>query len=184
MMPMMPPRTRRPPFLTCCLSQEPAFALLCPPYQYFDGTFSLLYTDTKGGSSGKLGPLVGDVSQTFLGIRDNDQMGFSRRGIFNNAAQFGPLRTSLRARCQAKTESKLEIIFEELSVSLFGFQIQNKPFEAGGKGTKGSWDLKYMDEDLRVLRTNAGNVLVLEKTAPFGGESYMMRVKRLASEPA
>ena len=38
---------------------EPAYALLRPPFQYFDGTFSLLYTNTTGGSSGKLGPFVG-----------------------------------------------------------------------------------------------------------------------------
>ena len=78
----------------------------------------------------------------------------------------------------------MNITFEELSISLFGIEVQQKKFEAGGKGTKGSWDLKYMDEDLRVLRTNAGNVLVLEKSAPFGGESYMERVKRLSREPA
>ena len=48
------------------------------------------------------------------------------------------------------------------AVSLFGIEVQKKPFEKGGKGTKGSWDLKYMDADLRVLRTNANNVLALE----------------------
>lgn len=169
--------------LTVPLCQEPAYALLRPPFEYFDGTFSLLYTNTTGGSSGQLGPFVGDVTQTFEGIRDIDQMGFSRRGIFSNAAQFGPLRTSLRARCQARTESKLEIIFEELCVSIFGIQVQTKQFEAGGKGTKGSWDLKYMDSDLRVLRTNAGNILVLEKADPYGGESYMARQRRIGSEP-
>ena len=162
---------------------EPAVELLRPPFTYFDGTFSLLYTNTTGGSSGKLGPFVGDVTQTFEGMRDLDDMGFSRRGIFSNAAQFGPLRTSLRARCERRGDSKLAITFEELSVSLFGVQVQKKPFETGGKGTRGSWDLKYMDEDLRVLRTNAGNVLALEKVAPFGGESYMQRQKRIGSQP-
>jgi len=47
-------------------------------------------------------------------------------------------------------------VFEELSISVFGIQVQKKAFEKGGKGTQGSWDLKYMDSDLRVLRTNAG----------------------------
>jgi hypothetical protein len=37
--------------------------------------------------------------------------------------------------------------------------------QAGGPGTKGSWDLCYLDEDLRVLRTNAGNVLALQRGA-------------------
>jgi hypothetical protein len=89
-----------------------------------------LYTNTTGGSSGKLGPFVGDVTQTFEGIRDLDAMGFSRRGVFTNAAQFGPLRTALRARCEAKTERRLSIVFEELAVSLFGFELQRKPFQA------------------------------------------------------
>ena len=162
---------------------EPAVELLRPPFRFFDGTFALIYTNTAGGSSGKLGPFVGDVTQTFEGMRDLDDMGFSRRGIFSNAAQFGPLRTSLRARCERRSDSKLAITFEELSVSLFGVQVQSKQFEPGGKGTKGSWDLRYMDEDLRVLQTNAGNVLALEKVAPFGGESYMQRQKRIGSQP-
>jgi hypothetical protein len=164
-------------------TQEPAVSLLRPPYRFFDGTYSLLYTNTTGGSSGKLGPFVGDVTQTFEGMRDNDQMGFSRRGIFSNAAQFGPLRTSLRARCESRGDTKLNIVFEELSIFVFGVRVSNKPFEQGGKGTRGSWDLKYIDEDLRVLRTNAGNVLVLKKGEPFGGESYMEKQKRLGSVP-
>ena len=37
--------------LLCSLNPtaEPAYALLRPPFQYFDGTFSLLYTNTTGG---------------------------------------------------------------------------------------------------------------------------------------
>ena len=87
-----------------------------------------VYTNTTGGSSGKLGPLVGDVTQTFEGMRDLDAMGFARRGVFTNAAQFGPLRTALRARCEATAERRLSVVFEELSVSLFGVEIQKKPF--------------------------------------------------------
>uniref|UniRef100_A0A7S0VS46 Plastid lipid-associated protein/fibrillin conserved domain-containing protein n=1 Tax=Hemiselmis tepida TaxID=464990 RepID=A0A7S0VS46_9CRYP len=164
-------------------TKEPAYALLRPPFPYFDGTYGLVYTNTSGGSSGKLGPFVLDVTQTFEGIRDIDQMGFSRRGIFSNGGSLGPLQTSLRARCEAKTESKLNIVFEEMSLSLFGVQVQNKKFDPNGKGTKGSWDLRYVDEDLKVIRTNAGNVLALQKVAPLGGESYMDKQKRLGSQP-
>eukprot|EP00291_Cryptomonas_curvata_P000962 CAMPEP_0172189984 /NCGR_PEP_ID=MMETSP1050-20130122/22849_1 /TAXON_ID=233186 /ORGANISM="Cryptomonas curvata, Strain CCAP979/52" /LENGTH=196 /DNA_ID=CAMNT_0012864783 /DNA_START=180 /DNA_END=767 /DNA_ORIENTATION=+ len=143
-------------------TKEPAYALLRPPFTYFDGTFALVYTNTTGGSSGKLGPLVGDVTQTFEGMRDLDAMGFARRGVFTNAAAFGPLRTALRARCEAKSERRLTIVFEELSVSLFGIELQRKPFQAGGPGTQGSWDLCYLDSDMRVLRTNAGNVIAMQ----------------------
>lgn len=73
-------------------TKEPAYALLRPPFNFFDGTWQLVYTDTKGGSSGKVGPFVGRVTQTFEGIRDLDQMGFSRRGIFLNAVEIGPLK--------------------------------------------------------------------------------------------
>jgi len=56
----------------------------------------------------------------------------------------------------SRSGTKLNIVFEELSISVFGIQVQKKAFEKGGKGTQGSWDLKYMDSDLRVLLTNAG----------------------------
>ena len=68
------------------------------------------------------------MTQTFEGMRDLDAMGFARRGVFTNAAQFGPLRTALRARCEATAERRLSVVFEELSVSLFGVEIQKKPF--------------------------------------------------------
>jgi len=163
--------------------KEPAYALLRPPYQYFDGTFELLYTNTAGGSSGKVGPFIGDVTQTFLGIRDNDAMGFSRRGVFTNNVQVGPLRVSLQARCESKTEEKLVITFEETSISLFGVPVKKKEFEIGAKGSKGSWSILYMDASLRVLKTNAGNYMVLKRGAPEGGESWMERQNRLGSEP-
>jgi hypothetical protein len=49
---------------------------------------------------------VGEVTQSFEGMRDLDAMGFARRGVFTNAAQFGPLRTALRARCEAKSDRR------------------------------------------------------------------------------
>lgn len=164
-------------------TKEPAFALLRPPYQYFDGTFELLYTNTGGGSSGKLGAFVGDVTQTFLGIRDNDAMGFSRRGIFTNNVQIGPFRASLTARCESKTETRLDITFEETNISLFGIPVKKKEFEVGAKGAKGSWTMLYADSSLRVLKTNAGNYMVLKRGAPEGGESWMERQMRLGSKP-
>ena len=107
-------------------TKEPAYALLRPPFQFFDGTYQLVYTDTKGGSSGKVGPFVGRVTQTFEGIRDLDQMGFSRRGIFLNAVEIGPLKVSLRARCESKTETKLEVVFEETETFLLGQRVARK----------------------------------------------------------
>ena len=158
---------------------QPAYALLRPPFQYFSGTFALIYTNTSGGFSGKLGPLVGDVRQTFEGMRDSDAMGLQRRGVFgggglfggrkpgcilSNTVNFGELGISLRARCESKTDTKLSIHFEELSVSLFGAHAPfSKTFEEGGRGTRWTLELTYMDEEFRVLRTNRGNVLALVK---------------------
>ena len=36
---------------------------------------------------------------------------------------------------------------------------------------------------LRERGTDAGNVLVLQKSEPFGGESYMEKQKRLGAMP-
>lgn len=107
-------------------TKEPAYALLRPPFEFFDGTYQLLYTDTRGGSSGKVGPFVGRVTQTFEGIRDLDQMGFSRRGIFLNAVEIGPLKVSLRARCESKSETKLEVVFEETETFILGQRVARK----------------------------------------------------------
>jgi hypothetical protein len=107
-------------------TKEPAYALLRPPFQFFDGTYQLVYTDTQGGSSGKVGPFVGRVTQTFEGIRDLDQMGFSRRGIFLNAVEIGPLKVSLRARCESKSETKLEVVFEETETFILGQRVARK----------------------------------------------------------
>jgi len=153
---------------------QPAAALLRPPFPFFDGTFSLLYTNTTGGFSGKLGPLVGDVSQTFEGVRDSeDALGLQRRGvfgggglfggrkpgcIFSNTAKFGELGISVRARCEAKTESKLSIYFEQLSLSLFGVRAPfSKTFEEGGRGTR--WTLQA-----RILKSSLSGVALYTHT--------------------
>jgi len=149
------------------ISTEPAYVVLRPPYQYLDGTFSLLYTNTTGGASGKLGPLVGDVSQTFEGGMtlgsDVDQYG----AFLQQAATFGPFRTSLRVCCESRTETKLDLVFQEFCVSLFGFTAR-QPILQRGKGTRWTLELKYVDQDFRVLRTNRGNVLALQKVKPPG----------------
>jgi len=163
---------------------EPAYDLMKPPYTYFDGTFELVYTNTKGGSSGKIGPFVGRVTQTFEGIRDLDGMGFSRRGIFLNAVELGPLTASLRARCESRSETSLAITFEEMTLSLFGVQVMKKPFELNSKGSKGMWDIKYMDPDTRILKTNANNWICMKRVEPAGGESWMQGQTRIGSQSA
>ena len=55
-------------------------------------------------------------------------------------------------------------MFEELEIRVIGISIQKRPFETGGKGTKGSWDLKYLDPDLRQASA-AMPLLVLSATS-------------------
>jgi len=141
-----------------------------------------VYTNTKGGSSGKIGPFVGRVTQTFEGIRDLDGMGFSRRGVFLNGVQLGPLSASLRARCEARSATKLDITFETMQLALFGVQVMQKDFAPGSKGSKGTWDIKYLDAETRVLKTNANNWICMTKAAPAGGESFMQRQTRIGSQ--
>ena len=58
-----------------------------------DGAHDLVFTTTKASSSGKLGPFVGAVTQTFL----DD-------AAFENAVALGPLRVALRATRTKKDE--------------------------------------------------------------------------------
>uniref|UniRef100_A0A7S1XPC6 Plastid lipid-associated protein/fibrillin conserved domain-containing protein n=1 Tax=Phaeomonas parva TaxID=124430 RepID=A0A7S1XPC6_9STRA len=117
------------------------------------GVWDLLYTDSKGGSSGQVGPLVGEVTQTFEGDR-----------LINSVALFGgAFRVSLRAECKPLELEKggrktLRIGFEEVWVQVFGVEVTRKP-----NGGVGSWAMMYEDDDLRVMKTNQDSIFILQK---------------------
>jgi len=102
-----------------------------------EGEHSLVFTTVQGGSSGKLGPFVGDVTQTFL-----DDVKFV------NSVELGPLRLALQAKRTPKDGQTYRVDFESLGVELFGFKLFEKAMGGGG-----AWKLRYVDDDLRIMDT-------------------------------
>ncbi|CAJ1388478.1 unnamed protein product [Effrenium voratum] len=119
-----------------------AFALeaSCPsqPAQMtLNGVWDLVYSTAEGSSNGKIGPLVGDVTQTFV---DDTR--------FVNAVEFGPLRVALEAERKILDDRQIRVSFKETVFSLFGLEMFRKP-------TKGSgvWTQRFVDAGLRVMDT-------------------------------
>ena len=120
--------------------------------------WDLVYSDSSGNSSGKLGPFVGKVEQRF---KDEPSS-----GKYENIVKLGPLTLSLAAVAEPLEKSKknesLRVTFVDLTVSAFGRQVLTKPFPPGRAGT---WRMAYASEKVRVLYTNQGNVFVLTRSA-------------------
>ena len=142
---------------------------LCPTDNraevHVDGTLAgtdweLIYTDSAGNSSGKLGPFVGKVKQVFKPA-DADGGG---PGTYTNVVElFGGVFTvklDAVAEVVGKDEAgdKLKVTFVDTSVWVLGSELFRKPFPEGRSGT---WVMKHVSETLRVLRTNQGNVFAL-----------------------
>lgn len=118
------------------------------------GVHNLVYSAAPGASSGKIGPLVGKVSQFF---EDDD--------IFYNRVAFGPLQIALRAKREMMNGSTIKVSFLETSFSLFG-----KTFKTAQASGGGVWKVKfvgtYQDENgneklLRIMKTPS--LFVLEQ---------------------
>jgi len=149
-------------------TENPADKLVGEWEAFFDGSFKSIYTNTTGASNGKVGPFVGDVWQQFVTSRDENT------GVVTNNLKLGPLRGQLTARAERRSGTKMDVLFEQIVFKLFGIPISTKEFgpnsKEGKKEPKGSWDIKYMDRDLRILITNAGNVESLMRTTEFDGQ--------------
>jgi hypothetical protein len=115
--------------------------------------WKLVYTDSTGNSSGKLGPLVGRVTQEFSADGKS----------YANVVSVGPLVVRLDASYAPKSATRLAVQFEAISVSLGGLLLLRKPFEA--PKPRGSWDMRFSDADTRVLIVpETGNVFCLTRT--------------------
>ncbi|MDA9081487.1 PAP/fibrillin family protein [Candidatus Dependentiae bacterium] len=140
---------------------------LCPTDNragvHVDGTLAgtdweLIYTDSAGNSSGKLGPFVGKVKQVFKPTNGGGP------GTYTNVVElFGGVFTvklDAVAEVVGKDEAgdKLKVTFVDTSVWVLGAELFRKPFPEGRSGT---WVMKHVSETLRVLRTNQGNVFAL-----------------------
>jgi len=140
---------------------------LCPTDNraevHVDGTLAgtdweLIYTDSSGNSSGKIGPFVGKVKQVFKPANGGCP------GTYTNVVElFGGVFTvklDAVAEVVGKDEAgdKLKVTFVDTSVWVLGNELFRKPFPEGRSGT---WVMKHVSETLRVLRTNQGNVFAL-----------------------
>jgi PAP_fibrillin len=113
--------------------------------------WELVYTDSSGNSSGKLGPLTGKVSQVFDG-----DAGYA------NVVALGPLEVRLEASYTVKSGKALVVQFESIGVSLAGIRLLSKPFPS--PKPRGNWNMLFSDFDTRVILVpETGNVFVLRR---------------------
>eukprot|EP00310_Coccolithus_braarudii_P018260 CAMPEP_0183342246 /NCGR_PEP_ID=MMETSP0164_2-20130417/8391_1 /TAXON_ID=221442 /ORGANISM="Coccolithus pelagicus ssp braarudi, Strain PLY182g" /LENGTH=183 /DNA_ID=CAMNT_0025512775 /DNA_START=144 /DNA_END=695 /DNA_ORIENTATION=- len=133
-----------------------------PARQPLNGVYDLLYCTSAGGSSGKVGPLVGDVTQSFL---DGT--------TFVNAVSFfgGALEIALRAERAIVDDKRIKVTFCETTVRLFGRALLCRPTQGAGV-----WVQRYVDDGLRVM--NTPSVFVLRKNAE---KSALLELKRGAT---
>ena len=93
-----------------------------------DGNWRLLYTSTKGGSAGKLGPFVGQVTQVM------DYKGLS----YFNVVKLPLLSATLDAHWDVKDPSTWKVIFDRLTIRIFGKRVISKPFPETATGILGT----------------------------------------------
>ena len=152
---------------------------LCPSDNraraHVDGTLAgsswdLIYTDSVGNSSGKIGPFVGKVRQVFKPSDDPN----GGPGTYTNVVELfgGLLAIKLDAvaemlgqrRCWVTDDASdsLKVTFVDTSVWVLGAEVFRRPFPEGRSGT---WVMKHVSDELRVLRTNQGNVFALGRSS-------------------
>ena len=90
----------------------------------------LYYSNAKGGSSGKLGPLIGQVTQEFV---DSTK--------FINAVEFlgGILRIALTANREILDGERIRVSFQSTAVSVLGKDVVTKEIQG-----KGVWKMLYV----------------------------------------
>jgi hypothetical protein len=110
-----------------------------PARMPLSGVWQLVYTSSTGGSSGKVGPFVGAVTQTMV----DDS-------VFTNAVEFfgGAVRLALEAEREVLDSKRIRVTFRETAVSVFGLTVIRKATNGSGV-----WVQRYVDEDLRVMDT-------------------------------
>jgi len=109
-----------------------------PARAKLEGVWDLLYCTAPGGSNGKVGPFVGDVTQVFV---DDER-------FKNEVEVFGILKLSLEAQRKIMDDYKIKVTFKQLAVSIFGTEVFRKDLKGAGV-----WKQRYVDEDLRVMDT-------------------------------
>ena len=120
----------------------------------------LVFTDSTGNSSGKIGPFAGVVTQEF----DADGVSYA------NVVTLGPLVIRLDASYSATSSTTLRVQFEAISVAIGSVRVLRKPFE--DPKPRGTWDMLFSEvaskkpNAWRILRIpETKNVFVLERIA-------------------
>ena len=118
-----------------------------PAKQPLSGTHSLIYSASKGGSSGALGPFVGKVEQRFLSETD-----------FINQVSLGPVRIELNAERKVLDDDRIRVKFLSTRVSLFNGKTELVKKDIKGQGVwkhlfSGVVTIDGEDVLLRVLLT-------------------------------
>ncbi|KAL7518569.1 hypothetical protein ACHAWX_003383 [Stephanocyclus meneghinianus] len=100
-----------------------AFTESAPAKFDLRGTHNLVYSASPGGSSGAIGPFVGEVTQSFL-----DEEKFINRVELMK----GILKIELNAERRVLDDNKIRVTFKQTAVSLFGMEVVRK--EVKGQG--------------------------------------------------
>jgi hypothetical protein len=119
-------------------------------------TWATLFTNASGGSSGKIGPFVSEVTQTF----DTHLPTYCNKALF-----FGRVALKLEGQYSVVTAEdqsvRVDLEFTRSSVEIFNTEIYSKAFKGGEM--KGHWKMLYADEEIRVFLTNRGSLFILSR---------------------
>ena len=100
-----------------------AFSDPAPAKFDLQGTHNLVYSASSGGSSGAIGPFVGEVTQSFL----SEEKFINRVELFN-----GLLKIELNAERKILDNTRIRVTFKQTVVSIFGKEVVRK--DVNGQG--------------------------------------------------
>lgn len=118
------------------------------------GSWRLVYSNSTGNSSGKLGPFITEVEQVFPA---------DQPGTYYNISRLGLLSATLRGECTISPNqpNRVSLEFKDVALKLGQLQLAKKVWEPGQM--RGHWSATYWDDSLRVFNTNKGSLFVMAK---------------------
>lgn len=128
--------------------------------RYAGGVWKTVYTSSQGASAGRVGPLTGEVTQTF----SPDARAYANAVAWPSAA-FPLLRARLTGTYAARPgrPDRVDVVFAGTEIFVAGVKAVSREFTPGSPSSRGHWRLLYEDENVRVFETNQGNLFVLER---------------------
>ena len=167
----------------CALNPEPD----APARVNLTGTtWRLLYTDSAGNSSGKIGPFVGRVTQVFSS---------TSFGAYENVVAFlnGAVRVKLGAVAEEMQPDKLKVTFVDTRLEVGGRELVTKPFPPGRagtwrmvrrRGTRRNASVRRVPRRFVFPRRRARNDMTIKVTSAFFLTQFVKRcASSLASAP-